>query len=538
MIDLAWTRNGYKIESVTEKNYDQPEKKRARWLALCHAVESLTTYRESSPVVTLDHFRRGMNYVCDSLEKTNCFPVPHEQVKEKSKAFEELHASRVGKKQAGELQVLFLCGPEPMNDLTVMLELGIRPENVWAVESEKKEFKQAVESLFDSGYGIKIYRGSLQQFFEIVPQQFDIVYFDACGSVLSPKAKTLDVLRELFERQRLTPLGVLISNFSQANPDGKSPDVWAKRLGSWFFSRDGWEGDSPEAYWQHVGGNLESYYSNFVSRFVIELAGLLMPWWRVAALDGARQEYYSSDFAAHINLEKFHAERRKVEASQGAVFFGDSFPVYRRVVEMVQESLPKTDPLRELFFTDPLNKARLSDAVWLAYALRNCGDPDFSATADVNKGACSKAAVEALNSFRWLDQGSRLFCDEPQPHLLADLLLGLYGYPYHCNVAKQRRWRYVAAGKVTPMYLDVFVFDQARYFYDLVPTLPLLVDRLRFPDQWILRVCMDGIFRHTAQVCGEWFYASTLAEMGVPGFEFHDLPERETIKDEDAGAPG
>ena len=160
------------------ENYDQPEKKQARWLALCHAVESLTTYRESSPVVTLDHFRRGMNYICDSLEKTNkagytCFPVPHEQVKEKSKAFEELHATRVGKKQAGELQVLFLCGPEPMNDLEVMLELGIRPENIWAVESDREVFKQAVESLFVSGYGIKIYRGSLQQFLEIVPQQFE-----------------------------------------------------------------------------------------------------------------------------------------------------------------------------------------------------------------------------------------------------------------------------------------------------------------------------------------------------------------------------
>ncbi len=168
--------------------------------------------------------------------------------------------------------------------------------------------------------------------------------------------------------------------------------------------------------------------------------------------------------------------------------------------------------------------------VWLAYAFRNCGDPGFSATADLNKKLCSAEAVEALNSFQWVDQDLGIFCEEPQPHLLADLLLGLYGYPYHCNLAKQRRWRYVA--KDTPMYLDVFVLDQARYFYDLVPTLPLLVDQLRFPDQWILRVCMDGIFRHTAQVCGEWFYASTLAATGVPGFDFHDLPERETVKGE------
>ena len=526
------------------EKYDQPEKKQARRLALFHAVESLTTCRESSPVVTLDHFRRGMNYVCNCLEKTNnagntCFPVPHEQVKEKSKKFEELHAARVGKKHVGELQVLFLCGPEPMNDLEVMLELGIRLENIWAVESKNENFEWAVESLFASGYQIKIYRGKLQQCFEIVPQQFDIVYFDACGPLPSSEARTLDVLRQLFEHQRLTPLSVLITNFSEANHDGdeKSLDLWAKRLGSWFFTRDEWE-DFENDYWQHVAKNLNDYYSNFVSSFVIEFAGLLMPWWRVAALDGARREYFATAFsdAAQIKLKlpPFHEERLKLEKPLEAMLLQDSFPAYCRMLEMFLENLPNGDPLKNLFCVEASNRVKLSDAVWLAYAFRNCGDPGFSVTADLNKKLCSAEAVEALNSFRWLDQDLKIFCDKPQPHLLADLLLGLYGYPYHCNLAKQRRWRYLA--KDTPMYLDVFVLDQARYFYDLVPTLPLLAQQLRFPDQWILRVCMDGIFRHTAQPCGEWFYASTLAAMETPGFDFHDFQERESVKGEGSGA--
>ena len=62
-----------------------------------------------------------------------------------------------------------------------------------------------------------------------------------------------------------------------------------------------------------------------------------------------------------------------------------------------------------------------------------------------------------------------------------------------------------------------FRFDQARYFYDLVPTLPLLLDRLRFPDQCILRVCMDGIFRHTAQVCGEPKFGSSKQTLILTG---------------------
>ena len=164
--------------------------------------------------------------------------------------------------------------------------------------------------------------------------------------------------------------------------------------------------------------------------------------------------------------------------------------------------------------------------------LRNAGDHVFSETAAFNRMACNPELVEVLDSFRWFDQGSRLFCDEPGPHLIADLLLGLYGYPYHNNLTKLRRWKYTASGKKTPMYLDVFIFDQARYFYDLVPTLPFISDCLGFGEQLTLRACMDSIFRHNYSVCREWFYAATLAEMGQPGFTFVDWPDRELIPSE------
>ncbi len=41
---------------------------------------------------------------------------------------------------------------------------------------------------------------------------------------------------------------------------------------------------------------------------------------------------------------------------------------------------------------------------------------------------------------------------------------------------------------------------------------------------------MDGIFRHTNEVCSEWFSNCALAGEDEPGFEFHDLPKRETLK--------
>ena len=51
-----------------------------------------------------------------------------------------------GPKSAEELKVAFFCGPEPENDVEVLLSLGVRLENMYAFELGKDEFKQAVSA--------------------------------------------------------------------------------------------------------------------------------------------------------------------------------------------------------------------------------------------------------------------------------------------------------------------------------------------------------------------------------------------------------
>src|SRR5258706_13234182 len=119
----------------SDHTYDQPEKERARWLALCHAVECLTTHRQQSPVITLNHSDAAIHYACDLIERTNqqgltCVPYPHEQAKGAAARFKQLHESRTGKKPAKDLTVLFLAGPNPMNDLQVLTELGVAVQNI------------------------------------------------------------------------------------------------------------------------------------------------------------------------------------------------------------------------------------------------------------------------------------------------------------------------------------------------------------------------------------------------------------------------
>ena len=42
-----------------------------------------------------------------------------------------------------------------------------------------------------------------------------------------------------------------------------------------------------------------------------------------------------------------------------------------------------------------------------------------------------------------------MFCDTPLPNLIADLLIGIYGYPYHVNLASLLRLQYTA--KIRPL---------------------------------------------------------------------------------------
>jgi len=360
----------------SEHVYNQPEKERTRWLALCHAVECLTTHRQQSPVITLKHFDAAMKYACDLIERTNqqrltCLPYPHEQVKNAAERFKQLHESRVGRKSAKDLTVLFLAGPNPMNDLRVLTELGVAVQNIWAIESDSEAYKIAIESVSMDGSPLKLYHGSLHQFFAIVPQQFDIVYFDACSPLSGRKSNTLQTLHELFLQQRLTPLSAVITNFSEANfslvEDDASREqsiLWAARIGTWSFMRDEYE-DFEKDYFEHVRQHLADYYSDFVTRFVVEFAGLLIPWWRVAILPGAKGEYYANGDAIKAAI------RGKQEAgfSIEAMFFQDSFPEFLRLVDVADEKLAKNDPLRQLLFEEKLNGMSLAAAVRLAYFL-------------------------------------------------------------------------------------------------------------------------------------------------------------------------
>jgi hypothetical protein len=509
------------------EEYNSPIKNEAREKALYHAVECLTQYREQSVVVPLDQFGKTIDYVCDHLDQIQWLPVPHEQVAEDTADFTRLHRARVGRKTPGELIVLFLAGPKPSNDIRVLQELGIPLENMWAIEGGKDVFEETIEDLQDEGLGVRIYRGSLAAFLEMVPQQFDIVYFDSCSPLLGGVPNTVGVLRELFAHQRLAPLSVLITNFSEAGWRTDTKE-WAKRLGTWTALRRG--EDEPQELEEHfaeIESDLPSYYGEFITKFLIECSGQLLPWWRSVALPGVQREFFSSEKALDDALRVEAELQRTIEGS----LFQHSFVELRNVAKLASKVLLQDDPLRKQFFDFQIGKVKLANAIHLAAFMRNFGSGMTEKQEAVYRAACSDDLVGVLEFFRWFDydkeSGSKVFTDFPGPHLLADLLFGIYGFPYHANVSRLKRWKYTA--QETPMYLDAIVFDQCRYFYDLAPTLPLFLDELRFGRQVVLRCCMDAIFRHCKYVEMDLFHGATLIGEGKLGLPFHEMPLRSTI---------
>lgn len=510
----------------SKHSYNQPEKNAIREQIILSSVNALTAERSSSPVVTVEVFEATLDYCLRFLEKHRGLRI-RDDLKQHADNWRGLHNTRIGVKMPSELQVLFLAGPDPTNDLMSFRKCGVAFENVWAIENDRDTFTKAVNAAGKHGIRVKLHRGSLQSFFAIVPQQFDIVYFDGMSPLFGGNPNSIHVVRELVQNQRLSPLSVFVTNFAEPNKDGKTGDVWAKRLGTWAYANgtmDTWTEHFPDFVARSIAPQLPQHYGEFVTKFLIRFFAQLVPWWRVVALPGAKRECFNNEEFLTAAVDK---------CDSVGLLTNNLYPLLRLVLFMSWH-LDKDDVMSRLFFNEVLEKARLGDAVKITSLIRTFYEHHFDGVFGSTKhilDACSPDLAKVLNSFQWFDQRHRIFCDIPLPNLITDLLLGLYGFPYHPNIQKLERFAYKA--KETLMFTDIFVLDQARYFYDLLPTMPLFDTDFNLPQQLVMRVCMDALHRHCHYGCKDLFWGCALAGLGEEGFTFWLPHGRKTI-----GNPG
>jgi hypothetical protein len=524
--------------ALSEESYGEPVKQRARQRLIHGAVAALCSGRSTSPLVSRTGFDRMLDYCVEQMSPYTTSDL-REAAAELRNWWHGVHSARIGKRKPGELKVLFLSGPKPLNDVLEFARLGVCPTNMWAVESDRDTYRKAIEQLKQHDVELKLHFGSLHEFFILVPEQFDIVYFDACGPLFGA-TRTEFVLRELFLNQRLAPLAALITNFACKLED--QAEVWKTRLHAWYAPRfeqpayceqdDISRVNERETFQEHIGKHLTVYYSDFITRFTIEFSSLLVPWWRFWALKASKEMYFAKhqmrELAAKaaLNLGTGDTWEEMLGTIGHALLSPSSYP-FMVMADQVRQNLPVSDRLRELLFMTPFQAKKLGDAISIISLMRR----HFSGQAPIakhNLGVFGDQLKQLLDDFMWFDsEGAelhRLFCDTPLSNLVTDLLIGVYGYPYHANVQKQQRIEYIA--RKTPMFCDLFVMDQCRYMYDLVPALPLFGRRLPLSLQLALRVCIDGIRRHGHCIGLDIFVGSFLAGAFEDGFRSYSWPKR------------
>lgn len=509
------------------QTYKQPIKVRVRNRVLRHAVRRLTTERAMSTIVRKRELAAVVEFAIDVLAQMG-FRDLRKAIARELEGWLDWQTSRVQHRRADQLRVIYLCGPEPLNDLNVLLRLGVNPHNVWAIESNEVAFQAAVKSIAVAAIPVKLHRGPLARFFEQVSESFDIAYLDTTGPILGGKPSAIAPALELLRSSRLEPLSVLITNYAAVPKTDE--DRYARVMTEFFRFR---YNDVPHALFaagvdpaeaeydaRHmlsaVKSNLEYAYSDFVTRILIDIARSWIP-----SARGLRviENQYLSDRAT---LEAAYApgkpdgDLRQILASIGDVNLSpSSYPLisFLRNIRQAQPAEPLSQSLGGMSFSGreafELNKAvELLDKIV--------------------EGHWKLASDELLRAIAapWFDQKTPFTCDLPFPNLVVHSLLGMYGRPYFASLRDSIRGRYTA--KATTMFTDVFVLDQCRYYFDWFPTVTQVPPRFASKAfQVVARCIVDRIWSSDKSPDTHPFRGSSVAGFhGLRTAPFHSLPKR------------
>ena len=537
------------------QTYNQPTKVAVRKASLTHAVELLTSRREAAAVVPEDHVRRirasllESDTYGDANAARQCSDADIE-------SWQRFRAQAVGTREPSEITVAYFAGPEPSNDLLTLLDLGLRPENIWAFEVEASAIASGLNDLEKLRLrGVKFIPVSIEQYFVGTPRRFDIIYIDACAPLPSYGQRTTRLIADIFRSSALSPLGVLITNFakpdiSQQNelnryshlvasylyPKGfiesesggmiEGPPVYGFVLpcDSEDQSDGSAEDDCDQCFLEEVASNFERYYGSFITRHVMDIAAIIAPMMRFVGSGLHKVLFDGSPLAA--------AERARRFVRFNPLFLSDDYD-------------PNADDDLDLD-GDAASDPSFFSLLW---ALDNCGlyeSEQNSATPDadtrklehrwVNQLAGSQPSglkpEEAIAAFYTLRHDKAFWspamrkiadfpyrakmpflCDVPTEEIGFYPAFAQLAYPAHANVREAKRFRYIAEGKTTEMFTDVLPFDECRYVFDWLSALHLV------PEDWsdlsaqlTFRFALDAIVKN-----GRWFWDDFLYGCHVVG---------------------
>ena len=525
--------------------YNEKVKCEVRESILPSAVDFLTKNRPNSFILHPDEVSEIYNYSFNYLNEY-LFKYPNKPTTEYiNKTFEfflRTHRINIHKKPE-ELKVLLLGGPSPLNDIKLLIDEGVLPQNIYTVESNYNLYKESLNELKKNYASVHVYNGELSEFLRINTNVFDIFYFDACGSFCQGKPNTLNPIIEVLANDRLNSLSVLITNFAEVK---SNINDYAGIIASFFMGR---YNDYPNDAWSlgidpldlSFGGkelkkivfdNFDMFYSDFITRFIMDLTRNLIPNSKALShkfifekvLDKEKVKnlttnaYKDEIFEINKELNPDDMLKEFIESCPHYLLSPISYPLYTFFKNIPNLCEDKS------FYTKLMNIEINNKNLLQITALASHLDAIFEGHWEfVNKEYLKYIAGI------WFDSRGGIFCDVPLPNLLINSHLGVLGKPFHINTRKMKRLTYKA--KETKMFLDVFVLDKCNEYFDWFPSLELTDSFMQdIRNQILARSMLDRMSWYDWSSSSHPFHGSALAGLGeTPSSGSYEVPDRETI---------
>lgn len=517
--------------------YKQDIKEKSRIKIWTKAIKNLTVDRDKQRILKPNYIRRLWDYAFDEI-------LPAENPDEKYiESWTCFSNSLYDNKYPHQLKIAYFCGPEPENDLKIMTQLGVQIENVWAIESNKNVYLDALLSAKKKYPTLKIFNGDISNLIKIISFKFDIIYLDFTAPLFSKESKPLLTLNSIFESKSLSDLGILVVNSSI--PDKTEENI--EFLSSYFRSHAFLEGsiytgnskdscfhdsadscgyisriekddnefnEDEEIFENLIYDNFEYAYSAFSTHYPTVVAGYIQPMLRVGSIPTLKHMFIKKDqkqILSNLNIDEILENH-------------EHFPIWNFILRL-KDSKTKIGKYWYQQFKNCkkggvsyFDSVRLYDLLRIAkYSYKDILSEDLSNSID--------EIISALP-----DSNKVIFCDAPMSHLWIELAINHLGNAHHVNT--DAHWRAKYKAKERDMYLDLFVFDNCRALYDWLPMLNLYgKDMSTIERQIIVRACMDAITKQNHYSSFFSYYGANLIGVGKKRWShFSELKKRFELK--------
>lgn len=554
--------------------YMEKEKCEVRESVILGAIEILTKNRRNATISSTEHIKKLKKYMENgsSYKKDKQFA---KMLKETTiNSWANYYDSLLQDKDISNLKVAFLSGPNPENDIKVLISQGILEENIWAFEYENSLYCDAVENLMKIYPKAKIFKGKIDVFFKNTPIKFDIIYLDFCGPIMSRKSKCIRTLNKMLEYHSLNSPGVVITNFSLPTKE-ESEETYnslTKLASLYLYPKDyineevqpGEMGIDQDEWFELIKKNFEYYYGEFITRFIMDYASIFLPFANIAA----SKEYFEMFF--NLSLKELKDSLKKIyyaEEYTTEEYTTEEYIDRKKFCEWIN-NIDKEKNIYDDCGGNMYEDMRFYSILWGLKSLDekygvmpNFFDENFKrfAKSFLNqvsgerqvpglKGelqVIDKVAIiyymifggmnahysEKLKKIYNMDRKKFFpqFCDVFTFQSIIGLLFGQLTVPYHINVKETKRWTYKS--KETKMYTDMFVMDECRYIYDMMPTIDMIENTLLDIDyQLCYRFALDGLVKNQLNYNNELFFGNAIVGRDIKGFEESIFSERKTVE--------